>query len=528
MVKNSVLFGLLLLLVVGCKKKEPTNWDVDVIAPVVKTTLTIEDLIPDSVLNTNPDNSLEIVYQENLTSFNIDSIIKIPDTSISAFYTLPFVNPVDITPGFSIVNDPVTNQFSYGDTKLKTVKVKSGKISYTLKSSIAERTIYTYKILSAKDASGNVFEKTISVPAGSRNNPTVKSGQFDLDGYTFTLYDASTNTFNQIKTEAKVVTDPNGSTVQVSNLDTVHISNTMSDIIPEYATGYFGQISNKIGPKVIDFKLFDKITDGTLDVDQVNVDLEFKNYVGVDNRLITRNITSINNRTGNAINLNHPIVNSTINITRAQDNFTIVTPTIKTYNLNTSNSNIDLFFENLPDQFAYEFDVETNPYGNISNGNDFLYTDKTLEANLNVTVPLNLIANNLTLVDTINLGLDSIENPVNEGQLTIYAENWFPFNADLQLYMLNKQGTAIIDSVMVDNTILSSQVDANYTTVASTSSVLTAVFTPAQVQKLNENSKLLLKVAFTTASTSQHVKLYSNYKLDLKLTSAFNYNISIK
>ena len=50
--------------VISCRKenKKP-SWDVDVIAPLVKSTLTINNLIPDSLLNINPDNSLDIVYR---------------------------------------------------------------------------------------------------------------------------------------------------------------------------------------------------------------------------------------------------------------------------------------------------------------------------------------------------------------------------------------------------------------------------------------------------------------------------------
>ena len=75
----------------SCRKDfEKPNWDVDLLAPLIKTTLTLNDLLPDSIIQTNPDTSLKLVYQTDLFDVDMDSIFKIPDTTVTDVYTFGF------------------------------------------------------------------------------------------------------------------------------------------------------------------------------------------------------------------------------------------------------------------------------------------------------------------------------------------------------------------------------------------------------------------------------------------------------
>ena len=95
-----------------------------------------------------------------------------------------------------------------------------------------------------------------------------------------------------------------------------------------------------------------------------------------------------------------------------------------------------------------ELEAQVNPLGNIGSGNDFLYFDQVIEADFHIRLPLKFIAKDLKLRQKIDLNLTDDSNPVNNALVTIYAENGFPFDAEIQLFLLNSGG-AIIDSVMV-------------------------------------------------------------------------------
>lgn len=75
----------------SCKKElsEP-NWDVDVLAPLAKATLTVDNIYNDSTKKVNPDNSISLVYSSGLYNFTLDTLFKIPDTTIS--YTAKLSN----------------------------------------------------------------------------------------------------------------------------------------------------------------------------------------------------------------------------------------------------------------------------------------------------------------------------------------------------------------------------------------------------------------------------------------------------
>ena len=130
--------------------------------------------------------------------------------------------------------------------------------------------------------------------------------------------------------------------------------------------------------------------------------------------------------------------------------------------MNSNNSNIKALLENLPDKISYNIDVAINPNGNISNGNDFVFTDKLIDASLDVEIPLSFFATNLTLIDTVDVSLteQTEHNRVNSGTLTLKVDNGFPLEASIQLYLLNENGN-VYDSLLTSTLVEAAPVDGN-------------------------------------------------------------------
>ena len=95
----------------SCKKEgEKPMWDVDVVTPLVVTTMTISDIVNDTVLQINTDSTVSLVYKNSFYDFNLDEILKLPDTTIE--YTAKLSN--------LIINDIiVTDGVSLGDIAMK-------------------------------------------------------------------------------------------------------------------------------------------------------------------------------------------------------------------------------------------------------------------------------------------------------------------------------------------------------------------------------------------------------------------------
>lgn len=90
--RKSILYLLLLLLIgTSCKfkVKDGLNWDTNLVAPILTSRLGLADAIKDTTfIQTNPDNSLTVVYRDTLVDIALSDYLTVPDTSFSAKITL--------------------------------------------------------------------------------------------------------------------------------------------------------------------------------------------------------------------------------------------------------------------------------------------------------------------------------------------------------------------------------------------------------------------------------------------------------
>ena len=170
-----------------------------------------------------------------------------------------------------------------------------------------------------------------------------------------------------------------------------------------------------------------------------------------------------------------------------------------------------------------ELEAQVNPLGNIGSGNDFLYFDQVIEANFHIRLPLKFIAKDLKLRQKIDLNLTDDSNPVNNALVTIYAENGFPFDAEIQLFLLNSGG-AIIDSVMVQGLIRSANTDALNIVTNPVNSILEAVIPTDKMTIINNNSEVILQIIFNT-NNSPHTTIYRDNYIKFKLVTDMNMEI---
>jgi hypothetical protein len=273
--KQILILILSVFFLFSCRKDfERPNWDVDLLAPLVKTSFNLEDILPDSVLVTNPDTSLKIVYQESILDVGVDSLFKIPDTTITDTYTVPVASIV--APGGSFYSE--AEEYALNITNgvgLNLAIVESGFIEVEIQSEIQEDIIVTYVIPSAIK-NGDTLKLIETVLAGSPGNPSTFKKKIDMSGYELDLTGVSKSQINTLVTRAVGTVDPNAAGPVTLNVgDKIVFNNTLIDIIPYFVRGYFGNqiLSYK---DTTDIDVLNKISGG-LDLDEVDVDIEFNN-----------------------------------------------------------------------------------------------------------------------------------------------------------------------------------------------------------------------------------------------------------
>jgi hypothetical protein len=366
---------------------------------------------------------------------------------------------------------------------------------------------------------------------------TIKDS-INLSGYTIDFTGPTHNEYNDITASIQVTLDSNASPLTVNSGDKIVDANiTFRKVIPYYAKGYFGTTIKTFGPENVAFPVFNKIVSGKLNLQNVSVNLTLKNGFGVDATLVLSQLSSYNSRTGDTVKLSAPgvgVIGTPIHVNRAtaiNNPASPVNESIINFSLNPSNSNVLDWLDNLPTGVKYALQVTTDPLGNVSGSNDFAYYGYGINANINITIPLSLIATNLTLADTLAVNFAGSGNAgkhIKSGSLTLYATNGFPFSAGLQLYLLNSSNV-IYDSLFIPaQTIAAGQLNPNTEIVTSPrSSVLNISLDAAHTQELFNTKNIVLHARFNMGSLpNTYIKIYDYYQLGIKLVGNFDYQIN--
>jgi hypothetical protein len=532
MSKSKLLILLLFVLFLfGCRKEwgHPT-WETGIVTPLAKTTLTINDLLADSLIQQNADSSLTLVYRNELYSITPDTLVKIPDTTIANTYNYTFGPSINMSGGdFILPNTISSTEYDLNGAELTRAIIRSGGIRFNIANKVKAPIRFNYRIPTAT-LNNVVFDITVVIPAGTTSGPGLFSSFYDLSGYDIDLTGTTGNQVNTLVTSSWAQIDPAFTgTVVVYNTDSLKTNITFDDVTPSFAIGYFGQESIAVGPETSDFSIFSRITGGSLQLEDVNIELELENGIGADARLNIADLIAMNTRTGSSIALNHSLIGSNININRAYFNGSGgLVKTYNNYSLTPQNSNIKQMIESLPDKLAYTLQADINPLGNVSGHKDFLAYGQGLKASLNITLPLSLVANDLTLADTVTIDIDPEQaEKIRQGTFTLFADNGFPFDAQVQMFILDSYNNPI-DSIMpVINHIDEAPVGADLKVVSKKLTKLVVPVSESKMSSLLTSKKLLLVTKFNTAAQPSYIKIYSHYGIDLKLTGDFDYEFEV-
>lgn len=520
--RTVALWGLLFLsTATGCQKDHtPAKWDVDVAAPLLTTRLTIAHLIADSLQSVAADGAVTLVYGSDLFAVDLDTLLGLPDTSFVYAYALPLPpNDVfDLPAGFPVISENNLIRFNLPQVELSRLDIREGTLQIDMRNKIGSRILGDFGLPTAYFPDGN---NTISatVEAGSAAAPSHATVLRDLAGTRFDLRGPSQSAVNTLATNVSAKLDPEGNGASVTNQDSIVVIASYHGLVPSYAKGFFGTNELAYHDQRSRLGLFDSFVGGTLDLDQVTLRLKVENGLGMDLQVRLSSFQAVNTHTGTTVDLTHTILQGPINLDRAMDHGNGFTPSYYHSMLDNSNSNVDAFVENMPDEVRYGLDISMNPLGDISNGNDFLYYESKLKASLELEVPLAVIATGLTLesVDRPDLPGDAEHRTIVQGTLHLFASNGFPFDAAIVMDIVDLDHN-VLSSIPVDGVLRSGVVGADGLVQSSSSSTLHAPLTASQVDLLYGENRIRTRVIFDTDPALGHVRILDRYAMDLQIT----------
>lgn len=410
--------------------------------------------------------------------------------------------------------------------ELKESRIKSGKLRLNLKSTLQDSVRFAYKLPSATK-NGIPFEVYKTLEPAPPGGLSIYSREFDFSGYHLDLSGPNNDTFNTASNTFIAAIDSTGQLKTLSLSDNFFAEIALLDIKPEYARGYLNQTNFNYGPAKVALEEFNSLN-GMIQFDQLQMDITVENNIGAAAVFNIDQLTSINTKQNNVIDLISAIIKNPLYINRAKDNnkYPPIIPAIERFKINSQNSNINAFINNLPDQIEYAIRLQTNPNGNELGHNDFIYDGKLLNIDFHLEAPLNLSIKGLQLSDTIDINLNQVDlSQVEKGTLNLIAKNGFPIDARIIMSLLDEHGISKYILLDGNQIIKAAPINSNGKVDQKLQSIIRIPIDQKVIEQLTTYKHIKIDAIFDTKPTSSNVKLYSTYDIDFILTGDFIYRI---
>ena len=400
------------------------------------------------------------------------------------------------------------HSFDLGGAQIREIKIKQGTVKINVLSTLPNGKM-VYNIPSLTKNGVPFTSGDLIIPEANSTNLTTFS--FNFDGYVLDLtgQDGRENgdTINTIYTESFTFIDYTGNLEEINQTDSFY-SFIEFDLTTEYAKGYLGQQTFDFTSENIQTNLFNSINSGELDLNNSKISISIDNFIGANCDLIINELTASNENIEVSANIN----NSLYNIDRAYLIGNEIVP---------SNTQIDIssdeIIEILPTKISTSASFYLNKNG-FTSVEDFVYPEFPIKANLNVEIPLEIIANQITFIDTAKIDLPKETNYEIE-KVYLSFNNGFPLEAKVDLIILD-HNDLIIDTILQKSTINSAFTDENNIVTENSETTL-----EIEYSDLTNAKKLISIVSFSTKPENEHVNIYSQYRLDINLSAKINSRI---
>ena len=228
------VFSILLIGIFGCRREmNLASWDTDLLAPAAHGSINFYNYLPEENFVEESGNLIHFVAEDTLISLGLDTLIGIPDYSIDTGFFFPLSIPLQ--PGQPFIVDTSETTFDLKDVRLTEAIIRNSRIRVDIRNTLDQDVLFQYSIESAS-IDGDTFRVSERIDGNSSF-----SKEYDLNGYTLNLRGLKQNKVNTVATTIVAMVHPDlVGTQQLKAGDRFDISNTVTNVIPEYVTGYFG------------------------------------------------------------------------------------------------------------------------------------------------------------------------------------------------------------------------------------------------------------------------------------------------
>jgi hypothetical protein len=172
---------------------------------------------------------------------------------------------------------------------------------------------------------------------------------------------------------------------------------------------------------------------------------------------------------------------------------------------------------NLPRFLIYKIDALSNPPPPAATIKNFIEDSSKFNVDVDINIPLEGSLKNLIFQDTIMFKFQEVEELQSLG-LKLSLKNGFPIETKVQVYFADSIGY-VLDSLLQDDVVIASAlVGANGRVTIASEKNIEVLYPEEKILRLKKVRKIYVKASTTTFQNgNQNVKIYSEYRLDLKI-----------
>lgn len=481
--------------------------------PIANSKLTMWDIVKDydslHLVEEDSTHFLTLVYRGERKSNFGENALDFSDTSFvsSLDFSIPGGSPVT----GSVTLPEITESFIFitpnGNEEFDSLFLTSGSINIVMDAGNLNHNADIVITIPSIKRGGVPISQTISYTGQSTVNSTI-----DLSN-SVVYFEHPTPYANQI-TFSYVITingtgNPNNSPYNVS------LEQSFESLEYSVLYGYLGQPEFVIDPDTIFVELFDNHLIGALDFKfkQPKLILDIENSIGIPSYLdVERLVAKSNVNDSVEVNINTIDINS---------------PTIDQVGekalTHREYDNVDEAVNISPQCFIYKVNPVLNPQGDNGEQN-FVMDTSNINIKAKVELPLWGTINQFVLQDTFDFKFENYKE-IDWIEFKIVAENWFPVDAKIQLYMVDSNYN-ILDSAITDaNQIIDAGIPTSENDEVEIPTIKVNI--PPRFENSTERVENLEKTryffirgdlkTYEDGGTLPEVKFYSYYNLNIKV-----------
>ncbi len=488
------------------------QWEPNLAAPIIKSTLTMKDLISNAdtnVLVEDASNFLSIVYKASVFSERADEIISIENQNVNSSWTFATGTITDS----ATFNYTISTTFtSPNGERFDSIYIKSGALLFNLNGNLNHNGRLRIIIPTVKK-NGMIFRKNIMY---NYNNtlPVVTNNSYDLSGFTISF--GADNKLN-INFSITVYADANPN----NSPYTLNLNEAFQNIKFHKIFGYIGKRSFSINQDSVDFDIYQNNIDGSIQLEDPKLNIYIRNAYGMP---INVNFTKLDAKSS----VNPPYIVS-ITGSGLPNPLLIQAPTfaqigqsiLTKISLSKTNSTIVQAVNMSPNYLDFLVEALSNPNGNPATDQNFVIDSSKFEVDIEAELPLYGSASGFKLQDTVDFDLGEDIEEVEWVILKVFTSNGFPIDVSMQIYFADSLGNKL-DSLLtsIDKIISSGIVGPapSYKVITPTEKHLSIQINQQKMDNLLKAEKLIILANLSTTNNGvDKVKIYSDYEIDVKL-----------